>query len=149
MWPRMVHPGAHTLSRVTHNSRFQLMCKKQAHFKKKKKIMCNVQVHTKHEILTHVQISVYHFWSILGHVHVFWCDFRPCAWNSDAFFQENSSICHFLVQNSKLVVYQFLILSKYRYYDRRYRIFFQISKILPSSVHFDTKNIFSINLYKG
>ena len=61
----------HTLSRVTHNSRFQLMCKKQAHFKKRKKIMCNVQVHTKHEILTHVQISVYHFWSNLGHVHVF------------------------------------------------------------------------------
>ena len=63
--------GGHTLSRVTHNSRFQLMCKKQAHFKKRKKIMCNVQVHTKHEILTHVQISVYHFGSNLGHVHVF------------------------------------------------------------------------------
>ena len=61
----------HTLSRVTHNSRFQLMCKKQAHFKKRKKIMCNVQVHTKHEISTHVQISEYHFWSNLGHVHVF------------------------------------------------------------------------------
>ena len=45
--------------------------------------MCNVQVHTKHKILTHVQISVYHFLSNLRHVHVFLCDFWPCAWDSD------------------------------------------------------------------
>ena len=145
----MSHSDIHTLSRVTHNSRFQLMCKKQAHFKKRKKIMCNVQVHTKHEISTHVQISEYHFWSNLGHVHVFWCDFRPCAWNSDAFFQENTSICHFFGPKFKiggLPVFNFIEIHNTRIGNTKH--IFQISKFLLSSVHFDTNNIVSINLYK-
>ena len=39
----------HTLSRVTHNSRFQPMCKKQAHLKKRKKscAMCKCIQNTK------------------------------------------------------------------------------------------------------